>query len=130
MKTMLTLGFLALTGLSLSSANSLAGANSSQDSATQDKSAKVRTVTGCLSKGESDKEYTLTTDAGATWEVKSDAVKFGSHLGHTVRLTGTVENATMHGEKEKAKEKMTDNPTEHGHMVVTNLKMVSESCGK
>lgn len=83
-----------------------------------------------MSKGESDKEYTLTADNGATWEVKSDAVNFAPHVGHKVTLTGTVDNAAAHGAKEKAKEKTMDNPTEHGHMTVTDLKMVSDTCGK
>jgi hypothetical protein len=131
MKTKLTLSLLALIGLLLLPATSLANkANATQGSSTQDKSAKVRTVTGCLSKGESDKEYTLTAGNGATWEVKSDAVNFAPHVGHKVTLTGTVDNAAAHGAKEKAKEKTMDNPTEHGHMTVTDLKMVSDTCGK
>jgi len=36
----------------------------------------------------------------------------------------------MHDAKEKAKEKTQDNPNEHGHLTVTNLKMVSRSCSK
>lgn len=122
---------LTLSGLLLVPAVGLANSsNPNQESPAQDKSAKVRTVTGCLSKGDSDKEYTLTTNKGATWEVKSDAVNFAPHVGHEVTLTGTVDNAAMHGAKEKAKEETMDNPKEHGHMTVTNLKMVSESCHK
>jgi len=73
-------------------------------------------------------EYAVKAANGATWEVKSDAVNFGQHVGHTVTVTGTVNNATAHGAKEKVKDKTMDNPNEHGHMTVTNLKMVSESC--
>jgi hypothetical protein len=51
-------------------------------------------------------------------------------VGHTVRVTGTVEHEKMHDAKEKAKEKMQDNPNEHGHLTVTNLKMVSRSCSR
>jgi hypothetical protein len=130
MKSKLTLSYLMLLGLTIAPPAILANQTSSQESSTQDKSAKVRTVTGCLAKGGSDNEYTLTTDSGATWELKSDSVQIAPHVGHKVSVTGTVDNAALHGAKEKAKEKTEDNPKEHGHMTVTNLEMVSESCGR
>lgn len=95
---------------------------------------KVRTITGCLEKsGGGGGEYKLTTEAGGTWEIRSDAVNLGEHVGHTVRVTGAVRNATAHGMKEDAKEKAAEhgvdkNETEHGHMEVTNVKHVSDSC--
>ncbi len=95
---------------------------------------KVRTLSGCLQKGDSDKEFKLTDAKGNNWEVKSDAVALGEHVGHTVRLTGVVSNAMAHGAKEDAKEKASEHgvgdSTEHGHMTVTGLKMVSESRSK
>jgi hypothetical protein len=96
---------------------------------------KTRTLTGCLQKGDSDNEYQLTTAKGGTWEIKSDTVKLGNHVGHTVRITGVLPNATLHGVKEDAKAEAREhgvdkNSTEHGHMTVTYLKMVSESCSK
>jgi hypothetical protein len=57
----------------------------------------VRTVTGCLKKAGDSNEYKLTTAAGSTWEIKSDAVNLGEHVNHTVRVTGTVRNATAPG---------------------------------
>jgi hypothetical protein len=121
-----TLTYLALSGMLLLPAIVMAGKANQNE--TSDKDAKVRKITGCLEKGDSEKEYEVKTPTGATWEVKSDAVNFGQHVGHTVTVTGTVNNATAHGAKEKVKEKTMDNPNEHGHMTVTNLKMVSESC--
>jgi len=92
---------------------------------------KTRTLTGCLQKSGDD--YNLTTKSGGTWEVKSDSVKLAPHVGHTVTLTGVVPNATLHGLKEdvkgEAKEHGVDkDSTEHGHLTVTNAKMVSDSC--
>jgi hypothetical protein len=92
---------------------------------------KVRTLTGCLQKDGDD--YNLTTKSGGTWEVKSDAVKLAPHVGHTVTVTGVVSNAAMHGAKEDVKGEAKEhgvakNSTEHGHMTVTNAKMVSDSC--
>ena len=95
---------------------------------------KVRTLSGCLQKGDSDKEYKLTDAKGNNWEIKSDAVALGEHVGHTVKVTGVVSNAMAHGAKEDAKEKAAEHgvgdAAEHGHMEVTGLKMVSEGCSK
>jgi hypothetical protein len=94
---------------------------------------KTRTLTGCLQKADDAKEYNLTTKDGGTWEVKSDSVKLAPHVGHTMTITGVVSNATMHGVKEDAKSEAKEHgvdkdSTEHGHMTVTNVKMVSKSC--
>jgi hypothetical protein len=96
---------------------------------------KTRTLTGCLQKGDDANEYNLTTTKGGTWEIKSDSVKLGEHVGHTVTITGVVANATAHGMKEDTKEEMKEhgmdkNATEHGHLTATALKMVSDSCQK
>jgi len=96
---------------------------------------KTRTLTGCLQKGDSADEYNLTTTKGGTWEVKSDSVKLGEHVGHTVTITGVVSNATAHGMKEDTKEEMKEhgmdkNATEHGHLTATAVSMVSDSCQK
>ena len=96
---------------------------------------KTRTLTGCLQKGDDAKEFNLTTGKGGTWEIKSDSVDLAPHVGHTVTVTGVVSNATMHGVKEDAKAEakehgMDKNSTEHGHLTVTHVKMVSDSCKK
>jgi hypothetical protein len=95
--------------------------------------AGVRDVTGCLSKGDSANEFLLTGNDGSTWEVRSSKFALSKHVGHTVTATGVVSNATMHNMKEDAKDaakdsgmKKTDN--EHGHLKVTAVKMVNDSC--
>ena len=95
----------------------------------------VRTITGCLSKGDSAKEFLLTGTDGSTWEVRSSAVPLASHVGHTVEATGVVSNAAMHNMKEDTKDMAKDSgmkkdSTEHGHMKITDVKMVSETCSK
>ena len=95
--------------------------------------ADVRDVTGCLSKGDDAKEFLLTGNDGSTWEVRSSKVALSKHVGHTVTATGVVSNATMHNMKEDAKDAAKDSGTtksdnEHGHLKVTAVKMVSESC--
>ena len=95
--------------------------------------ADVRDVTGCLSKGDSAKEFLLTANDGSTWEVRSSKVALAEHVGHTVTATGVVSNATAHNVKEDAKDAakdsgMTKTNDEHGHLTVTEVKMVSDSC--
>jgi hypothetical protein len=95
--------------------------------------ADVRDVTGCLSKGDSAKEFLLTGNDGSTWEVRGSRVALAKHVGHTVTATGVVSNAKMHNLKEDAKEAAKDSgmkksDAEHGHLTVTEVKMVSGSC--
>ena len=94
---------------------------------------KTRTLTGCLQKGDGADEYQLTTKKGSTWEIKSDSIKLGEHVGHTVKVKGVVENAKIHGMKEDVKVEMKEHgvdkaATEHGHLTATDLAMVSDSC--
>jgi hypothetical protein len=96
---------------------------------------KTRTLTGCLQKGDDANEYNFTAKGGGTWEIKSDSVKLDEHVGHTVKITGVVSNAVAHGMKEDAKEEMKEHgmdkhTAERGHMTVTDLIMVSDSCQK
>ena len=116
-----------------------AGWASAQDSDTNAKAkSATRTITGCLSKGDNSatsNEFLLTGSDGSTWEVRSDAVSLADHVGHTVTATGVVKHATSHNLKEDAKGAASDahmnkNNSEHGHMTITDVKMVSESCGK
>jgi len=96
---------------------------------------KARTLTGCLQKGDDANEYNFTAKAGGIWEIKSDSVKLDEHVGHTVKITGVVSNAKAHAMKEDTKDEMKEhgmdkNATEHGHMTVTHLTMVSDTCQK
>ena len=57
------------------------------------------------------------------------------YVGHTVKIIGVVSNANAHGMKEDAKEEMKvqgmdKHSTERGHMTVTDLTMVSDTCQK
>src|SRR5712671_5620040 len=96
---------------------------------------KTRTLTGCLQKGDDANEYNLTTKGGATWEIKSDSVKLDDHVGHTVAVTGVVSHHKAHAMKEDVKAEMKEHgmdkdAKEHGHVTVTALKMVSDTCQK
>ena len=110
------------------------GLATAQD-ATKATQKKTRTLTGCLQKGEDANEYNLTTKGGATWEIKSDSVKLDEHVGHTVTVTGVVAHRKAHAMKEDTKAEMKEHgmdkdSKEHGHITVTGLTMVSETCQK
>jgi hypothetical protein len=127
MKVKIAMVFLALFMLS-----GTAGLATAQTKTTHK---KTRTLSGCLQTGDSANEYKLTTKKGGTWELHSDTLKLGDHVGHEVTITGVVPNAKMHGMKEDAKAEarehgMDKDSTEHGHLTVTYLKMVSDSCSK
>lgn len=104
----------------------------------QDKpKSKVRTITGCLTKAKGGDEYLLAGKNGSTWEVhnsdNSDRVSLSDHVGQTVTATGVVSNAKLHNLKEDAKDAATDtgvkkDDREHGHLTITSIKTVSESC--
>ena len=106
-----------------------------QDSDTDAKSkGEVRSITGCVTKGPSAKEFLLTASDGSSWEVRNNnAINLTSHLGHTVEVKGVVSHSKMHNMKEDAKGAANDagmknNKTEHGHLKVTDVRMVSDSC--
>jgi hypothetical protein len=129
MKLKIVTGLIALFMLA-----GAAGLATAQD-ATKTTHKKTRTLTGCLQKGEDANEYNLTTKSGGTWEIKSDSVKLDEHVGHTVKVTGVVPNAMAHGMKEDTKEEMKEHgmdkhAKEHGHLTVTALTMVSDTCSK
>ena len=64
-----------------------------QDTDTKSKG-DVRSITGCLSKGDSANEYLLTGTDGSTWEIHgNNAVDLASHVGHTIEAKGAVSNA-------------------------------------
>ena len=92
-----------------------------------------RDITGCLMKGDSAGEFLLKGTDGSTWEVRSTKVGLAEHMGHTVTATGVVSNAKLHNMKEDTQEAvkdsgLTEKNKEHGHMKITDLKMVSDSC--
>jgi len=129
MKRKIATGFIAVSMLA-----TIIGFATAQDT-TKPTHKKTRTLAGCLQKGEDANEYNLTTKAGATWEVKSDSVKLDEHVGHTVKITGVVAHHEAHAMKEDAKAEMKEHgmdkdSKEHGHMTVTGLTMVSETCQK
>ena len=105
-----------------------------QDDTSNKSKGEVRKVTGCLTKSGSGDEYLLTATDGSTWEIhENNAVNLASHVNQTVDLKGVVSNEKMHNMKEDAKDMASDTgatkaKAEHGHLKVTNIHKVSDSC--
>jgi len=103
-----------------------------QDSDTKSKG-EVRTITGCLSH-KNGNEYLLTGTDGSTWEMHgNNEVDLSKHVGHTIEATGVVAHAKAHDMKEDEKNMahdsgMKNNTAEHGHLKVTDVHMVADSC--
>jgi hypothetical protein len=86
-------------------------------------------ATGCLSKGEEPRGFSLKDESGKTWELMSTNVKLADHVGHTVTVTGiqTKQSKTKE-EKMEASEQKEAGGQPYSDLNVTKLKMVSESC--
>jgi hypothetical protein len=95
---------------------------------------EVRSFTGCLTKSGSGSEYLLTATDGSTWEIHANnAVNLAGHVNQTVEAKGVVSNNKAHNMKEDTKQMshdagMGNSTAEHGHLKVTDLKKVSDSC--
>lgn len=95
---------------------------------------EVREVTGCLTKANSGNEYLLTATDGSTWEIhENNAADLASHVNQTIEAKGVVSHEKTHNMKEDAKQMgndagMKNNTNEHGHLKVTSVHKVSDSC--
>lgn len=88
---------------------------------------KTKTVTGCLAKGDSPNEFYLTGDDGKKYELRSDKVSLGDHVGHKITVTGNTVKESAEEEKGEAKHaEGAENVA--ADLQVTNVKMVSTSC--
>jgi len=118
-----------------------AAGNSGQDNTP---SANTTTVTGCLEAGKKPGHYVLAADDGTTYHLRSKDVNLGEHVGHTVTVTGKVPQGKAAGEKSPSSSSSNDpygsaqsgEAQAGGHagggnmLLVTDLKMVSDSCKK
>lgn len=118
----------------LTSVWAVAQDDSSANSTANDSKGAVRNVTGCLTKSGSGSEYLLTGTDGSTWEIhESSAVDLASHVNQTVEARGVVSHEKTHNMKEDAKQMghdtgMKNNTAEHGHLKLTDVRKVSDSC--
>lgn len=115
MKLKAAIATLALTMIMIA----IPGVALAQDNASD----STQMVTGCLQKGPTANNYTMTDENGKLWDLHSKTVQLGPHVGHTVTVTGTIP------QKSKGNGNDTSGDTSpQNHLRVTNLKMVSDSC--
>jgi hypothetical protein len=107
-----------------------------QDDAKTDSKSGVRNITGCLTKSGGGNEYLLTGTDGSTWEIhENSAVDLAAHVNQTVEARGVVSHEKMHNMKEDSKDMAHDTGAtkaraEHGHLKVTNVHKVSDTCNQ
>jgi hypothetical protein len=89
----------------------IAVAQNNTDSSTQ-------TATGCLQKSPTANIYMLTDQDGKLWDLHSGTVPLGPHVGHTVKVTGTIPKDSKDSGETSAQ----------NHLIVTKLDMVRDSC--
>ena len=97
---------------------------------------EVRTITGCLTKSGGGSEFLLTANDGSTWEIhEKTGIDLASHVDQSVEAKGVVSHEKMHNMKEDTKDMAHDSGAtkehaEHGHLRVTDVHKVSDSCQK
>jgi hypothetical protein len=105
-----------------------------QETQAQKPPTATKTVTGCLQKGHEPSDLSITGEDGRTWELSSKTVKLGDHVGHQVTVTGSVRRESKAQEKAEEKKEgemeKAAGKEEYGDLRVTDLKMVSDTCGK
>lgn len=87
---------------------------------------KAVTVSGCLQKDGEAGEYSITSEDGKRYELRSKTVGLAKHVGRRVSVTGT--QMREENEAKEEKEAKESGEGEYADLRVTNLKMVSDSC--
>ena len=107
-------------GLLVFSMIAAAGTSRADDNKKED---KTRTLTGCVQKGESAKDFALIAEDGSKWELEGNDVKLADHVGHKVTVQGKVEHA-----KDDDKTAVGTDAKKSGELEVRTLTMVSDTC--
>ena len=84
---------------------------------------KAVSVTGCLQKGDEAGEYSITSEDGKRYALRSKTVGLAQHVGRKMTVTGTQVR-----EENEEKEKKEAGGGEYADLRVTSLKMISEGC--
>lgn len=95
--------------------------NSGQNSA----AAGQKTVTGCLSG--SNGSFTLTDKHGMSYQLTGDTAKLTEHVGHEVKITGTMSSSAS-GASSGAASSTTPGAGAEKTLEVTSVKHISKTC--
>ena len=80
------------------------------------------TVTGCLKEADEADVFAISNENGKNYELVSRNIKLSAHVGHKVRVTGTLIEEESEEQEREASEGWA------GKIYVTSLKMVSGTC--
>jgi len=80
------------------------------------------TVKGCLSSSAG--AYTLTDKSGKTYQLAGDTTKLTEHVGHEIKVTGTLSSATASSSDATTGQTGAGQPT----LEVSSIKHVAKSC--
>ena len=123
----------------------LAAQDTGNSGQSNEPSASTTSATGCLQAGTKAGSFMLTADDGTVYHLRSKSVDLGEHVGHTVTVTGRVPQHHSQGGQAPSSSSSPEATNEAaqsgegqggghaggGHMlIVTDLKMVSDSCKK
>ena len=96
-----------------------------------------KSVTGCLQKGDKAGAYSIKTDNGATWVLRSRKVDLGEHVGHQVTASGFLAQKNQTAQSPSMPNTTVDNAQDSSGaggagtintLHVVNVKMLSETC--
>jgi len=114
-KSRLSFGVILLFSLAVGALAPAAGAQHEGEKAST-------TVTGCVQKGDEVDVFAIGAENGRNYELVSRNIKLSAHVGHKVRVTGTLIEEESEQQEREASEGWA------GKIYVTSLKMVSETC--
>jgi len=83
----------------------------------------TKTVTGCLQKGDEPGEFSIVSEDGKSWGLRSISVKLDQHVGHQVTVTGSAARETKAANKEQKEGQVekASSKEEYGDLRVTTL---------
>ncbi|MFZ0817659.1 MAG: DUF5818 domain-containing protein [Candidatus Sulfotelmatobacter sp.] len=83
-------------------------------------------IKGCLSG--SDGSYTLTATNGQSYRLTGDTAKLSDHVGHEMKVTGTVSSASASTSGENPNGSMSQTGAAQQTIDVTSFKHISKTC--
>lgn len=98
----------------------------SHDQTTPVNTGGEKTLQGCLSG--SDGNYTLMVKNGTSYRLNGDTAKLAEHIGHEVKVTGTVSSATSSPGTDTSASTSEQSTASGGEIQVTSFKHVAKTC--
>jgi len=94
--------------------------------------ASTQTVTGCLQKGLESGGFFIIANGEKHWELyPASGVSLAEHVGQTITVTGVPAGRTSaQEEKSQAFEKKEMGDKQHADLMISDVKVVSQTCSK